>query len=86
MDQLLSAILTVAVGLAVFLVGRRVTLWYFRINEGLAALQDAPQGVGIDQRERGGTCQGVAKTGDLASLRSRSGPGATGSVGTSRDT
>jgi len=34
MDQLLSAILTVAVGLAVFLVGRRVTLWYFRINEG----------------------------------------------------
>ena len=40
MDQLVGAFLVVAISIAVFLVGRRVTLWYFRINEGLAVLQD----------------------------------------------
>ena len=40
MDQLVGAFLVVAISIAVFLVGRRVTLWYFRINEGLAVLQE----------------------------------------------
>ena len=36
-----AAVIGVVVVVVVFLLGRTVTLWYFKINEGLAALQDA---------------------------------------------